>query len=179
MLNQVLLLLAIALTIFFAYVAARPAAFSISRTAVIPAPPANVFALVNDFRQWDRWSPWAKLDPNSKATFDGAASGVGAKFAWSGNNKVGAGNMAITESRPHELIKLDLNFTRPMTASNVTVFTFQPAGNGTRVTWTMAGNNNFVGKLFNVFVNCDKMVGGQFEQGFANMAAVVSGAAKV
>ena len=178
MLNQVLLLLAIALTIFFAYVATRPAAFSISRTAVIPAPPANVFALVNDFRQWDRWSPWAKLDPNSKATFDGAASGVGAKFAWSGNNKVGAGNMAITESRPNELIKLDLNFTRPMTASNVTVFTFQPAGNGTRVTWTMSGNNNFVGKLFNVFVNCDKMVGGQFEQGFANLAAVVTSAPK-
>ena len=178
MLNQVLLLLAIALTIFFAYVAARPAAFSISRTAVIPAPPANVFALVNDFRQWDRWSPWAKLDPNSKATFDGVASGVGAKFAWSGNNKVGAGNMAITESRPNEVIKLDLNFTRPMTASNVTVFTFQSEGNGTRVTWTMSGNNSFVGKLFNVFVNCDKMVGGQFEQGFANLTAVVSGAAK-
>lgn len=86
--------------------------------------------------------------------------------------------MAITESRPHEWIKLDLHFTRPMVASNVTVFTFQAEGNGARVTWTMSGTNNFVGKLFNVFVNCDKMVGGQFEQGFANLTAMVSGAAK-
>jgi len=163
-------LLAICLA-FAVFIATRPAKFVISRSALLPAPPDKVFEIVNDFHEWNDWSPWAKLDPNSKTTFDGAPSGVGAKFAWDGNNKVGSGSMAIVESRPNESIKIDLTFTRPMQATNVTLFTFKPETNGTRVTWTMSGANGFMGKLFSVLIDCDKMVGGQFEDGFQNMEA--------
>ena len=176
MLTYLLIALAVLLAIlavFAIFVATRPSEFVVTRAGVISDKPERVFALVNDFREWDHWSPWAKLDPTCKNSFDGSASGVGAKFAWDGNNQVGQGRMQITESRPYESIKLDLIFNKPMKATNLTAFSFKPEGGGTRVTWTMSGSNGFVGKLFNLVMNCDKMVGGQFEQGFDNMNAIV------
>jgi hypothetical protein len=129
---------------------------------------------VNDLRNWDAWSPWAKLDPDAKFTYEGPAAGVGAAFSWSGNRKVGAGRMAITESRPNERIRFQLDFLKPMRASNTTEFNFRPDGGQTEVTWTMSGKNNFLGKAFSLFVNCDTMVGGDFEKGLAQLGSVVA-----
>lgn len=157
-------------------IATRPADFRISRSAVIPASPAAVFAQVNDFHNWEAWSPWAKMDPDAKSTFDGPTSGVGSKFHWAGNSQVGAGNMTIAESRPNDVIRIDLEFLKPFAAKNLAEFTFKPVEDGTEVNWTMTGKNNFMGKAFSLFVDCDKMVGGQFEQGLANIKSVVESA---
>jgi len=113
------------------------------------------------------------LDPNSKSTFEGPAEGVGAKMSWAGNNKVGVGSMAITESRPSEFIQFKLEFQKPMQATNIAEFSFKPEGDQTNVTWTMMGTNNFMGKVMGLVMNCDKMVGGQFEQGLASLKEVV------
>jgi uncharacterized protein YndB with AHSA1/START domain len=182
MLTYILIALVVlfaALAIFLIYVATLPAKFAISRSAVLPAPADQVFAIVNDFHQWNHWSPWARLDPNCKTAFDGASSGVGAKFAWNGNCQVGTGHMTIVDSRPNDSIKIDLTFTKPMQATNVTLFTFKPEVGGTRVTWAMSGVNNFMGKLFGLLMNCDKMVGDQFENGFANMKEILATGARV
>ena len=174
MLKKAILSVALLLALLLTLVASRPAEFSITRTAHIPAPPEKIFALINDFHQWEHWSPWAKLDPSCQNSFDGPPSGVGAKFAWSGNNEVGSGSMQITESLPGERIKLDLIFTKPMPATNLTVFTLKPDANETQVTWTMSGSNGFMGKLFGLIIDCDKMVGGQFEKGLANITTILA-----
>lgn len=160
--------------VFLVYVSMQPEMFAISRTAILRASPERVFEIVNDFHKWQDWSPWAKLDSNCKTTFTGPDSGVGAEFAWDGNSEVGQGSIKITESRPNELIKLDLVFIKPMEGKSVTEFTFQPDGEGTRVTWTMSGKNEFIGKLFSVLMDCDKMIGGSFEKGFDNMKTVLT-----
>lgn len=179
MINKILLsivgLVVLAVGGFAVVAAMQPDDFKISRSAVIPASAGEVFAQVNDFHKWNGWSPWAKLDPNCKETFSGAASGEGAVFAWAGNNEVGEGKMTITESRPDELILIDLEFIKPFQATNLTEFTFVPQGEQTLVTWSMSGKNNFVGKAFGLLMNCDKMIGDQFEQGFANMKVAVQG----
>jgi hypothetical protein len=164
------------LVVFALVIATRPADFRISRSAVIPASPAAVFAQVNDFHNWEAWSPWAKMDPDAKSTFDGPTSGVGSKFHWAGNSQVGEGNMTIAESRPNDVIRIDLEFLKPFAAKNLAEFTFKPVDDGTEVNWTMTGKNNFMGKAFSLFVDCDKMVGGQFEQGLANITSVVESA---
>ncbi len=178
MLKFILLGLTAIVVIVLVVVAMQPADFRISRTATIAAPPDAVFAQFNDFQKWNAWSPWAKMDPNAKNTFDGSPVGVGAGFAWAGNNEVGEGRMTITESKPNELIRIKLEFTKPFAATNTTEFTFKPEGNQTAVTWSMSGKNNFMAKAFGLFVNCDKMVGGQFEQGFANLRAIVESPTK-
>ena len=178
MLKRTLIVLVAVLGIFAAVVASRPADFRVTRSAVMDAPPAAVFAQVNDFHKWEAWSPWAKMDPKAVSTFGGPASGVGATFQWAGNSQVGAGRMIIAESRPDERIQIELRFLKPMKATDIAEFTFAKAATGTRVTWTMSGKNNFISKAFTLFVDCDKMIGGQFEKGLAQMKTIVESAPK-
>ncbi len=176
MLKIILIALAVIVVVFVAIVAVQPSDFRITRSATIAAPPEAVFAQVNGLHNWEAWSPWAKLDPAAKNTYEGPAAGVGAAFTWAGNNKVGAGRMTITESRPNESVRFKLDFLKPFKATNTAEFTFKPEGNQTAVTWSMYGKNSFIGKAVGLFINCDKMVGGQFEQGLAQMKSVAEAA---
>ena len=159
---------------FCVVVAMQPSEYSISRSATIDAPPEVVFAQVNDFHKWEEWSPWAKLDPNSRATFAGPTSGEGANFHWSGNDEVGEGQMTITKSDPHKQIVIKLEFVRPMEDTCETVFDLTPhkSGEQTHVSWTMRGKNNFTGRAVCMFMDMDAMLGGYFEQGLASMKAI-------
>lgn len=159
-------------------VALQPADFRISRSASFAAPPAAVFEHVNDLQKWQAWSPWAKLDPAAKNNFQGPPAGTGAAFSWAGNMEVGEGTMTITESRPSELVRFKLEFKKPFEATHTSEFTFQPEGGGTLVTWSMWGRNNFMGKAVGLVMNCDTMVGGQFEQGLADLKKIVESAPK-
>jgi hypothetical protein len=172
-LSGVLIALLGVILIFVGIVAVQPADFRIFRSATINAPAGVAFAQVNDFHKWEAWSPWAKLDPAAKNTFDGPPAGRGAGFAWSGNKDVGEGRMTITESRPNELVRIKLDFVKPMEGTCTTEFAFKPAGEGaTSVTWSMFGRHSFVEKAFCLFMDMDKMVGGDFEKGLAQMKAV-------
>src|SRR2546430_8296006 len=96
-----------------------------------------VVGQVTDFRKWEAWSPWAKLDPAMKQSYEGAPAGTGAIYTWAGNDQVGEGRMTITESHPSDLIKIKLEFIKPWAATNATNFTFNSQGNQTAVKWTM------------------------------------------
>ena len=176
MLEIVLGLIAAVVIIFLGVVAMQPAEFRVTRSGTIPASPAAVFPHVNELRKWEAWSPWARLDPGAKSTFEGPAAGVGSSMAWAGNKNVGEGRMTIVESRANELVQFRLEFYKPFKATNTATFTFKPEAGQTVVTWSMSGTNSFMGKAINVFINCDRMVGGQFEQGLANMREVVEAA---
>jgi hypothetical protein len=175
MLVKILMVVAVVIVALAAYVATRPAEFSVSRSASFAAPAPAVFAQVNELRKWKAWSPWAKKDPNAKESYDGPAAGAGASMAWAGNKDVGEGRMTIVESRPAELVRFKLEFFKPFAATNDAEFAFRPAGSGTEVTWTMRGRNNFIGKAMCLVFDMDKMVGGDFEKGLAGIRDIVEG----
>lgn len=172
MLKTILISLASVVVAFVIVVAMEPANFRIARSATIAAPPAIVFAEVNDLRRWEAWSPWAKMDPAAKNTFAAPPAGTGAAMTWDGNKQVGEGTMTITESRPDALIRFRLDFRRPFQATHTAEFTFQPQGNQTVVTWSMSGVNGFLFKAVGLFMNTDKMVGPQFERGLADLKTI-------
>ena len=178
MVKKILIAIAVIIVAFVVVVAIQPSEFRIVRSVTMSAPPPAVFAQVNDFHNWQAWSPWAKLDPAAKATFEGPPAGTGAIFKWAGNEEVGEGSMTITESRPSDLIGIKLEFLEPFEATNTAQFTFKSEGDQTTVTWSMEGQNNFIGRVVCLFMNMDKMVGGQFEQGLASMKSVVEAAPK-
>lgn len=151
--------------------ARRPDTFTVSRHIRVKAPASAIYPLVADFRQWALWSPYERLDPNLTRRFSGAESGLGAVYAYQGNNKVGAGRMEITEARASERVGLRLDFFKPMKATNSGAFTFAPREDGTEVTWSMAGKQALTGKLFGLVMDMDKLVGTQFEQGLAALKA--------
>ena len=174
MLNVILMLIPVAIIVVLALAARQPDNFSVTRSCNIPAPASAIFPHVNNLPNWHAWSPWAKLDPNATTTFAGPIEGLDAKMSWSGNNKIGVGSMTITESQPNDYIKFKLDFLKPMQATNFAEFTFKTEGEQTTVTWSMTGVNNFMGKVMGLIMNCEKMVGGQFEKGLADLTKVVT-----
>lgn len=148
------------------------------RSLVINAPASAAFPYVNDLHKWQEMSPYVRFDLNARYTFSGPASGVGASMAWSGNNHIGEGRLTVAESIPCERVRMRLEFLRPFKCDNVVVFTLKSSGAQTTVTWTMSGQVNFMGKLMSLFMNMDKMVGGQFEEGLANLKRLAEGTVK-
>jgi hypothetical protein len=174
MLKWVLGGIGIVAAVFVVIVALQPSDFRIERSATMRAPSQAPFAQVNDFHNWGTWSPWEKLDPALKRSYEGPQAGKGASYAWRGNKDVGEGRMTITESKPGELVRIKLEFFEPIAATSTAEFSFKPAGgDSTNVTWTMTGENNFISRAMCLFVDMDKMVGGMFEQGLTQMKTVV------
>jgi hypothetical protein len=157
--------------------ATRPGEFHVERSAALAASPMALFDNVNNHHKFVVWNPFMKLDPNVKNTFSGPESGVGAVCSWDGNSKVGAGACTIVESKPGELVRCRMDWKRPMEGVATADFTFKPEGDKTVVTWAMYGTNNFVGKVVSLFMDCDKMVGPQFEQGLTDLGKLAAASA--
>jgi len=149
----------------------KPATFRIERQAVVAAPPAKVFPLIDNFHNWPAWSPWEGKDPAMERGFQGPESGKGAIFTWSGDKSVGQGGMEILESDPPKRVVIDMIFQKPFSARNTVTFTLTPEAQGTRVSWVMEGPSPLIGRVMQVFSNMDAQVGGAFESGLARMKA--------
>jgi hypothetical protein len=154
----------------------RPTTYQVQRSIAISAPPDAVYQEVVDFHRWERWSPWAKLDPMQKTTFTG--DGLGAVTTWSGDDKVGAGRMTIVEAVPGSKVGIKLEFLRPWESTNETSFLVVPDGAGSRLTWLMKGNHGFVGRAMSIVMDMDKMLGPDFEKGLASLKTDVERAAR-
>lgn len=153
----------------------QPDDYRLTRSTVIAAPAAAVFARVNDLRKWDDWSPWAKVDPNARVTFSGPQAGVGASFRWDGNDKVGAGTMTITESKPDQRVATRTDFVKPFAGTSHSDFIFSQSGDQTNVIWTMSGTHNFIGKAMCLVMSMETMLGPDFERGLAQLKQVSEG----
>jgi hypothetical protein len=171
-LKRLLIGLVLLLAAFAVVVWMQPDDYRLTRSTVIAAPAAAVFAEVNDLRKWDDWSPWAKLDPAAKVTFSGPQSGPGATFQWSGNDKIGEGTMTITESKPNERVATRTDFVRPFAGTSNSDFVFSGTGDQTDVIWTMSGKQNFIGKAMCLVMSMEKMLGPDFERGLAQLKQV-------
>ncbi len=161
-----------ALAVFLGIAALQPSDFRITRSIIISAPPSVIFPQVNNPRKFEEWNPWSKLDPDAKVTFEGETEGVGATTRWDGNYEVGKGAMINEESLPNEKIRFRMEFLKPMEGTNMAEFTFKPAGDTTIVSWSMYGKNNLIAKAFGLIIDCEKMVGDQFEKGLKNLKTI-------
>jgi Polyketide cyclase / dehydrase and lipid transport len=176
MIWKILIALVVIVVGLVAVIALQPARYRVSRSATIAAPALVVFAQVNDFHRWAAWSPWEKIDPAMKRTYEGPPAGVGASYTWAGNGEVGEGRMTIVESRPSDLIQVKLEFVKPFAGTSVAEFTFKPEGDRTQVTWSMTGDKNFIAKAIHLVMSMDRMIGDQFDKGLAAMKTVAEAA---
>jgi hypothetical protein len=169
--KTILIVLAVAVAAVLAFAATKTDNFSVQRSASIKAPPEKISGVLADFRGWQAWSPFEKMDPAMQRSFSGAEKGKGAVYAWSGNSQAGAGRMEITEASASR-VALNLDFTKPMEGHNKVVFTLAPKGDATEVTWAMSGPSPYISKVMQVFCNMDAMIGQYFETGLASLKTV-------
>lgn len=171
MLKAIVIGVVVLVAALLVYATTRPDTFSVERVTTIKATPEKIHALIDDFHQWNVWSPYEKLDPAMKRSFSGADSGVGAIYEWDGNSKAGQGRMEITQSTPSKIV-IQLDFIRPFEGHNIAEFTLQPNGDATDVRWAMHGPSPYMAKLMGIFFSMDQMIGKDFVVGLANMKAV-------
>ena len=146
--------------------------YTVERTQKITAAPADVFTHIVDLREWDKWSPWDAMDPEMKKTYSGDPGMVGSGYHWTGNRKVGEGQMTITEVAAPSRVAIDLQFIKPFKSESVTEMLVAEDGDGSTVTWRMTGQHNWMSKIMGIFRSMDKMVGPDFEKGLASLKDV-------
>jgi hypothetical protein len=171
MLETIIIAIVVVVAAILIYAATKPNEFEVSRTTSVQALPDKIFPLVNDLRSHSSWSPFDK-GKEMKRVYSGPAAGKGAALEFEGDRNVGARRLAITDAAVPSKITMLLDMIKPFKAHNTVEFTFVPKGSATTVTWAMHGKQPYLGKLISTFINCDKMVGGQFEKGLADLKSV-------
>ena len=177
MFKKIALGLAAIIAVLVLVIAMQPARFAVEREVVINAPADVIYPYLDNLRAWEAWSPFAKMDPQQKNTYEGPESGVGASTSWEGGREAGKGRATITAVKPNQEVDIELEFLEPMQATNRALFTLAAAEGATTVTWRLEGTNGFAGKASSLFMNMDAMVGGEFEKGLASMKTLAEAAA--
>lgn len=177
MLKKILIGFAVVVVALVGFIATRPATYHVERSLVVPATPPVTYAFMADLKNFESFSPWKKYEPTAKVTVDGAPTGVGAHYAWVGE-QVGSGEMTIAAVKDNERIDLDLHFVAPFESNSKTSWILAKDGDQTKVTWSMDGENNFMGKAFSIVTDMDKMIGNDFEGGLATLTGHVGAAQK-
>jgi Polyketide cyclase / dehydrase and lipid transport len=169
MLKTIFILLTLLIAMVLIYAATRPNTFRIERSILINTTPDTIFPQINNFHQWESWSPWEKIDPQITRSYSGSMDGKGAVYEWSGNKNIGQGRMEIVESLPPSKIVIKLDFITPFEAHNKVEFLLTKQNEATLVTQAMYGPNPFISKLMGLFFSMEKMVGEKYEEGLSSL----------
>jgi uncharacterized protein YndB with AHSA1/START domain len=173
MLFTIIIAVVIVLGIFITYVSNRPNQFTYERSGFINAPAEKIYPYLCNFKLGEQWSPYEKMDLTMKKTFNGADGQVGSTMDFIGNSKAGSGRLEILSLIPNQRVDLKLTMTSPIKANNFVTYTLTPESTGTRFSWSMIGNNGFMGKFVTMIIDCEKMVAGHFSTGIENLKNVV------
>ncbi len=120
-----------------------PADVKVSRSIVVNAPVDRVFDQVNDLRNWEKWSPWKRMDPTMVMTFSNPPIGQNAFYKWESKDKhMGKGTMTLAKVVANEEIVTAIEFGDGYKGTSD--FRFAHKGDGIEVTWHM---ENHVGMM--------------------------------
>ncbi len=175
MIKKIIIAIVVLVAGVLAYAASRPAELAIDRVIVISATPEVIFPHINNSQKANEWMPWQATDAGLKMIYAGPAEGVGSKSSWDSSGQMGAGEALVVESVPSQVVKTQLTYTKPFQMSQLAEISLTPENGGTRVKWAVTGKNGFVFRLMGIFMNCDKLIGDQFEKGLANLKSKVEG----
>ena len=177
--KKILLGLLVIVLGFLGYVTTRPDQFRYERSGVIQAPPEKIFPFISNFKLGNQWNPYAQKDPKMVVNFKGPDAQIGSIMEFEGNAEAGSGSLEVIGIVPNMKVDIRLRMTKPIAADNIVTYHLAPEpGGGTRFTWTMLGKSGFIGKLVSVFIDCEKMVAGDFEKGISNLKVIMEAAPK-
>jgi len=155
------------------YIAVQPNEFAFSRSKVIDAPQAVVFNKVNDYENWPAFSPWMEKEPTAKLVYGDTTVGKYANYGWEGE-QLGKGKMVTIDADPYDQIEQKIVFLEPFKSESNIDWKFEPVENGTKVTWSMNGKQDFMTKMFTTFMgSIEKNTAPDFERGLAKLDSVV------
>jgi len=151
-----------------------PKSYDVNRKIIVQQPVPVVFEYLKYLKNQDNWSPWAKRDPDMKKEFVGSDGEIGATSKWQGNKDVGSGEQEIKRIVENEVIESELRFLKPWKSQSDAYLKVNEAGAGeTEITWGFSGKNKFPVSIMMLFMNMDKAVGKDFEEGLASLKEIL------
>ena len=144
----------------------------VTRSVLIKAPKEAVFDQMVHYKNWPKWSPWNRMDSTIKMTYFGNDGEAGSGYKWKGSDKTGAGEMTTTAVNGTEM-NFDILFTEPYESNAKGILRAKDTAGMTRATWSFSTHTGFPMNMANAFVNMDKLLGGDFEDGLKNIKALV------
>lgn len=149
--------------------------YTIEREVTISQPSSSVFNYIKYIKNQDLYSVWNQLDPAMKKTYSGTDGTVGFTYAWDSNNKkAGKGEQEITYIKEGERMDAAIHFIKPFEGRSVASLTTIPvAANQTNVKWSINGKMNYPMNAMLLFMNMEKMIGGDLEGGLANLKKIL------
>lgn len=171
MIRKVGIAIAVILGLFLIYVAFMKPQYSITRKITIKQPAEVIFPYINNAKLMQQWAPWQEMDPNMVMSYSGPEAGTGAVSSWESKGQMGTGSATVTESVTNILVRTKLEYTKPYVMKQEAIMAIQDTGDESIVSWSVTGENNFIGRLFCVFMDMDKVVGGTFEKGLNQLKA--------
>jgi uncharacterized protein YndB with AHSA1/START domain len=168
---KISLAVAVAVAAFLIYVAAKDPNYQVSREILIQAPAEKIFPYVNNSKKMNDWNPWMELDPKAKVSFSGPDEGVGTKTSWADGEKLGTGSATVVEAETNKRVRTQLEYRKPFEMTQFAEISIHPEAGGSRVTWSVGGNNSFIGRLMCTLsrMSMDDMVGKTFEKGLQKL----------
>ena len=173
MMTTILVSLAILLAGFLIYVSTRPGYFNYERSGLLKATPAKIYPYISQLSLGGAWSPYEKRDPGMKKTFKGEDGKIGSLMIFDAKPGVGTGQIEILNLNPNESVEMKLIMTKPIKANHIIKYKLTPEGSATRFSWSMEGENGFMGKLMTTVINCEKMMGKDMNEGIENLKKVI------
>lgn len=172
---MLILYIVLSIILLIAVLAAiAPKTYNVSRSIEISKPKAEVFNYLKFLKNQDEWSPWGKRDPNMEKKFTGMDGEIGAISYWNGNKEVGEGEQELTKIVEGERIESELRFLKPWKSTSDCFLTVEEVGKDTtKVAWGFSGENKFPMSIMMLFMNMDKAVGKDFEEGLASLKKIM------
>lgn len=172
----ILIIFVILIAAFGWYISTRNGHFKYERSGLINSTPEKIFPYISHFGLGHLWSPYEKMDPTMKKTYYGADGEVGSIMVFDGNAKAGSGRLEILKMIPNQMVEIRLTMIKPFKGDNIVTYRLVKQDQSTQFIWTMEGDGGFIGKLMNVMIDCEKLVGDQFSSGIENLKIVVESA---
>lgn len=173
MFKKISLGIIVIVALILGYAAILPKDYVVTREITINASADKVFPHLNNRVLADKWGPWTEVDPNAKMVGTGPEEGVGAKTSWDSSGQLGTGSATIVDSTLNEKVGIQLEYTKPMNMKQYSEYLVRTDGANSVVTWRVSGENSYMGRVMCIFMDMDKMVGGMFEKGLANLKRIV------
>lgn len=150
-----------------------PKSYQVERTAVIAASPDVVWPYTSSGKAFQEWSPFRKMDTTATVEFFGTEGEVNSGFKWKGKDS-GKGEQTYTSLEPGKSSKSHLKFYTPFGLMESDAYmNLEPDPGGTKLTWGVMGENNFVGRIMHSMSDMDKMMGPVFEEGLNDLNTLV------
>ncbi|MDD2797615.1 MAG: SRPBCC family protein [Bacteroidales bacterium] len=149
--------------------------YAVEREITINKSNQAVFDYLKLMRNQQEFSVWAKMDPLAIHEYKGTDGTVGAVYSWNSKRKdVGIGEQTILSIDNGVQINYELHFIEPFEARDKAYFLTSAVNDSTTtVKWGFEGKMNYPMNLMLLFMDMEKMLGNDLENGLVNLKAIL------